>query len=86
MLLVTLGTKFAQGQGGGAIDPAQICGNLLALFPADITQRMSYLMHDTQLNLRMWIYSLDGLWKPFEPVNTGNQNILQPSVLQFIRH
>jgi len=38
-------------------------------------------MNNAQLNLGVWIDSLNGLWEIFKTVNAGNQNIFNTSIL-----
>ncbi len=64
--------------GVAASSPAQL--------PADITQPMPDLVHDAQLNLGLRVNGLDGLGKAFEPIHTGNQDILHAVILQLGHH
>ena len=40
-------------------------------------------MHDAELNLGLGVFSRNGIREALETVHTGDQNILQTTVLQF---
>ena len=40
-------------------------------------------MDDTKLNLGIWIYYFNCLWKPLESIHTGNKDFFHAPILQF---
>ena len=64
------------------VDRLQIPGHFLTLLPANIIQRVPYHVHDTQLHFRLWKDRFNRFRKAFEPVDAGNENVRNTSILQ----
>ena len=43
-------------------------------------------MHNTQLNLSHWEHGVNSFRESGEPINTGNENIFNPTVLKLCQH
>jgi len=70
----------------GLIYPLQAFGDLLAIFPAAEVQGMANQMHDTGLHRGIREGCVDGIREALEPVNDGDQDVLQPSVFEIVHN
>jgi hypothetical protein len=75
--------RFCQMHGRCLIDGFEIFGNLFALLPRDIVQTVTHHMHDAELDLGVWINSLNRLGKTLEAIHAGDEEVFHDTVLQF---
>lgn len=67
-------------------DGFQVAGDGFVVLPGDEPQAVAYHMHDAQLDAGFLIHSVDGVREAFQPVDTGDENIVQTAVFEFCQH
>lgn len=81
---VQLGSGLIGGQ--CPVNRAQINGHGLAILPGAEVQGMTHQMHDAGLDSGLREGRRDCLGKAFQAVHNGDQDVLNPAVLQLVHH
>ena len=82
-------SEFGQGrfsglQGRRLVDRFQVTRDCLAVLETDKVQCISHQMDDAQLNLGLRENTFNGFRESAEPIDTGDEDILDSSVAQII--
>jgi len=64
----------------------QVTHELLLVLAGHIHDRVAYLVYDAELNRSLRKDTCDRIRKALEPVNTGDEDILDSSVLEIRKH
>jgi hypothetical protein len=67
---------------GGGVDRLEISRDLLALAARDEAQAVTDQMDDARLHPRLGEHRLDRLREPFEPVDAGDQDVLDSALFE----
>jgi hypothetical protein len=61
----------------------EVSGDLLAAFPRNVLQAMAHHVHNAQLNNGLRKDRFNGFRESLQPIDTGDQNVLDTPVPQF---
>ena len=81
-------TQFIGGQFGNCrlVNPAQVGRHGFAVLPGAEVQGMAHQMHDAGLNGGLREGGRDRFGKALKPIDDGDEDILNPAVLQLVHH
>src|SRR5215208_8217852 len=74
---------FRLREGCRSIDRTEVCRHRPALTPGHIPEAVPYLMHTAELHLRARKHRLNGFRQSFEPIDTGDEAVLDAPGFQF---
>jgi len=83
--------ELGQGHEAGflcwsGVDRAQGAGNLPAVLPGHLRQRVPDLVNQAALNLRLGIHGPDGFWEAGQSVHGEDQHVVHAPVFELIEH
>src|SRR5208283_1912853 len=82
------GRQGRLGGGGvdGAVDVLERCRDCLAVFVGDEVEAQTQQVDDAGLHRRLWEDGQNGVGKPLQAIDHGDQDVFDAAVAQFVHH